>query len=59
MTPTLEGSQTKAKKAPSPSEVRLAPLDTNPIFTDFASIKLKSLGKNPPVDKSAWIKAWQ
>ena len=32
MTPSLEGWSTKAKKAPSPHEVRLAPLDTNPIF---------------------------
>ena len=32
MTPSLEGSPTKAKEAPSPHEVRLAPLDTNPIF---------------------------
>ena len=32
MTPSLEGSPTKAKEAPSPHEVRLAPLDTNPVF---------------------------
>ena len=32
MTPSLEGSPTKAKEAPSPNEVRLAPLDTNPVF---------------------------
>ena len=32
MTPTLEGSLTKAEEAPSPHEVRLAPLDTNPVF---------------------------
>ena len=30
MTPSLEGWATKAKEAPSPHEVRLAPLDTNP-----------------------------
>ena len=30
--PSLEGWPTKAKKAPSPHEVRLAPLDTNPVF---------------------------
>ena len=34
MTPTLEGSPTKAKEAP-PHEVRLAPLDTNPAFQCF------------------------
>ena len=32
MTTSLEGSPTKAKEAPSPHEVRLAPLDTNPVF---------------------------
>ena len=32
MTPSLEGLPTKAKEAPSPHEVRLGPLDTNPVF---------------------------
>ena len=32
MIPSLEGWPTKAKEAPSPHEVRLAPLDTNPVF---------------------------
>ena len=32
MIPSLEGRPTKAKEAPSPNEVRLAPLDTNPVF---------------------------
>ena len=32
MIPPLEGLPTKAKEAPSPYEVRLAPLDTNPVF---------------------------
>ena len=32
MTPSLEGWPTKAKEAPSPHEVRLAPLDTNSVF---------------------------
>ena len=32
MTPSLEGLPTNAKEAPSPDEVRLAPLDTNPVF---------------------------
>ena len=32
MTPSLEGWPTKAKEAPSPHEVRLAPLDTNAVF---------------------------
>ena len=32
MTPSLEGWPTKAKEARSPHEVRLAPLDTNPVL---------------------------
>ena len=32
MKPSLEGLPTKTKEAPSPDEVRLAPLDTNPVF---------------------------
>ena len=32
MIPSLEGWPTKAKEAPSPDEIRLTPLDTNPVF---------------------------
>ena len=32
VTPSLERWPTKAKEAPSPHEVRLTPLDTNPVF---------------------------
>ena len=32
MIPSLEGWPTKAKEAPSPHEVRLALLDTNPVL---------------------------
>ena len=32
MTPSLQQLPIKAKEAPSPHEVRLAPLDTNPVF---------------------------
>ena len=32
MTPSLKGWPTKAKEASSPHEVRLALLDTNPVF---------------------------
>ena len=32
VTPSLEGWPTKAKEAPSSHEVRLTPLDTNPVF---------------------------
>ena len=35
MTPSLEGWPTKAKEAPSPREVRLAPLDINPVFQNL------------------------
>ena len=35
MIPLLEGWPTKAKEAPSPHEVRLAPLDTNPVFQNL------------------------
>ena len=35
MIPSLERWPTKAKEAPSPHEVRLAPLDTNPVFENL------------------------
>ena len=40
MTPSLEGWPTKAKEVPSPHEVRLAPLDTNPVHTKTAWTEL-------------------
>ena len=42
MTPSLEGWPTKAKEAPSPHEVRLAPLGTNPVFQSNLSLGGKS-----------------
>ena len=53
MTPSLEGLPTKAEEAPSPHEVRLAPLDTNPVFQSLGAKDLsQSRGilepKNPP-----------
>ena len=39
MTPSLEGLPTKAKEAPSPHEVGLAPLDTNPVFQSLGEIR--------------------
>ena len=42
MTPSLEGWPTKAKEAPSPHEVRLAPLDTNPIFQGLRGNPIES-----------------
>ena len=38
MIPSPEGLPTKAKEAPSPHEVRLAPLDTNPVFHSLGYI---------------------
>ena len=32
MKPSLEGWPTKAKEVPSPHEVRMSPLETNPVF---------------------------
>ena len=32
MIPSLEGWPTKCNEAPSPHELRLTPLDTNPVF---------------------------
>ena len=44
MTPSLEGWPTKAEEATSPHEVRLALLDTNPVFQcvgeNFETLKL-------------------
>ena len=40
MIPSLEGWPTKAKVAPSPHEVRLTPLDTNPVFTPTQDLSL-------------------
>ena len=39
MTPSLEGWPTTTKEAPSPDEVRLTPLDSNPVF-QFLGISL-------------------
>ena len=39
---SLEGLPTKAKEAPSPHEVRLAPLGTNPVFQSNLSLGGKS-----------------
>ena len=37
MIPSLEGWPTKAKEAPSPHDVRLTPLDTNPVLNQVSS----------------------
>ena len=46
MTPSLEGWPTKAKEAPSPDEVRLAPLDTNPVFQSLGVCSKLKVTKN-------------
>ena len=38
MIPSLEGWPTKAKEAPSPHEVRMFPLDTNPVFQSLGEV---------------------
>ena len=38
MLPSLEGWPTKAQEAPSPQEVRLVPLDTNPVFRSLVQL---------------------
>ena len=46
VTPSPEGWPTKAKEAHSPHEVRLAPLDTNPVFQslgEFSSIIISNI----------------
>ena len=43
--PSLEGWLTKAKQAPSPYEVRLTPLDTNPEF-QFMIVHSAQEGQN-------------
>ena len=53
MTQLLEGWPTKAKEAPSPHQLRLTPLDTNPVFQslrgDFQSLQLTYLKRWIPV----------
>ena len=43
MTPSLEGWPTKAKEAPSPHGVIMAPLDTNPVFQCLGDKELFNL----------------
>ena len=45
MTPSLEGRPTKAKETPSPHEVRLAPLDTNPVFQSLGGGQVSKIPK--------------
>ena len=53
MIPSLEGWPTKAKETPSHHEVRLTPLDTNPVFLYLGNIlKFSKIKKNSKKDKS-------
>ena len=49
MTPSLEGWPTKAKEVPSPNEVRLAPLDTNPVFENLGEKKDQRISCQHPL----------
>ena len=49
MIPSLEGWPTKPKEAPSPHEVRMSPLDINPVFQSLGvfpqiPVTMKCLG---------------
>ena len=52
MIPSLEGWPTKAKEAPSPHQVRLAPLDTNPVFQNLRENLIPMFGQLKPENKS-------
>ena len=59
MTPSLEGWPTKAKEAPSPHELRLALLDTNPVFQSLGeelSSVLSPLHKHFETDEKIYIR---
>ena len=47
MAPSLEGWPAKAKEAPSSHEVRLVPLDTNPVFSEPWDTQNLSQMQNP------------
>ena len=40
VTPSIEGSSTKAKEAPSLDEIRLAPLGNNPVFQFLGDVSM-------------------
>ena len=55
MIPSLEAWPTKAKEAPSPHEVRLTSLDTNPVFQCLRDIQ-DSVNDNNNKSKDNHIK---
>ena len=46
MTPSLEGWLTNTKEAPSPHEVRVALLDTIPVFQSLGKVEVPPTIKN-------------
>ena len=55
MIPSLEGWPPKAKEAPSPHEVILRPLDTNPVFQCLKEKRLISQKKASWVEQNISI----
>ena len=58
--PLLEGWPTKAKEAPSPHEVILRPLDTNPVFQCLEEKRLISqkkgfMGRAKYINYCSWV----
>ena len=52
MATSLEGSPTKVKEAPSPNEVRLALLDSNPVFQYLGDDQMSEGSKNSHLTQS-------
>ena len=49
VTPSLEGRPSKAKEAPSAHEVRLAPLDSNPVLYLGIGASQRNCARKPPI----------
>ena len=54
MIPSLEGWPTKVKEAPSPHEVRLSPMGTNPVFLCLGNKARRNLGEAQLKFSSFW-----
>ena len=54
MIPSLEGWPTKAKEAPSPHEVRMSPLDTNPVFQSLGGDYFRLALKAQDIGRFLW-----
>ena len=55
MIPSLEGWPTKAKGAPSPHEVRLTPLNSNPVFQCLGNKFIDKLEKQIIIKKTVEV----